>query len=636
MRPKQTLLVPLISILLLCFPSFSHAQSWSGVLDPSRAADWSGAGIPGGIPSRSSICATLSPGASASQINSAISSCAANQVVYLNAGTYNLSDGIVFNGKNNVTLRGAGPTQTILQFTGGSSCGGQGADVCAINSSPLYVGSSQIAPGGSATANWTAGYARGTTQITLSSVGNLAVGDLLVLEQANDTADTGGAFICSTQGVCRTDSGNQNGEVISGVTYSQNQLVTVTAINGNVVTISSPLYMSNWRASQSPRAWWMVPVTGDGIEDMTIDNSNSPSSIAAGVMFYDCYQCWLKNVKSLNGNRDHVWIYQSAHVVVRDSYFYGTHNAAQESYGVETFISGDSLIENNILEAVAAPFMGNSGSGDVFGYNYTTNNLYTPSANWMESSFASHNAGNEMTLYEGNDADGISCDDEWGTSAAITEFRNRLHGWATGKSINTNVLHLMSFCRDFNIVGNVIGTAGYHTKYESSPQTSSSSCDTSLYQLGYAGNECGGGGLANDPLVRSSLLRWGNYDTVNGSVQWNVAEIPVTALPYIAANLVPGSHTLADSWYLSARPSWWATPFGTPAWPPIGPDVTGGNQSGTGGFANNIPAVLCYNNTQKDSSGILDFDGDNCYGSGSASSPSPTPDPPTNLNVVVK
>jgi hypothetical protein len=50
------------------------------------------------------------------------------------------------------------------------------------------------------------------------------------------------------------------------------------------------------------------------------------------------------------------------------------------------------------------------------------------------------------------------------------------------------------------------------------------------------------------------------------------------------------------------------------AWPPIGPDVTGGNIANTGGHANKIPAQLCYENTAKNAGGFLTaFDADACY-----------------------
>jgi hypothetical protein len=57
-----------------------------------------------------SSLATLNSGATAAQINAAIAACS-NGVVYLNAGTCNLTTGIIFSGRDNVTLRGAGPSR---------------------------------------------------------------------------------------------------------------------------------------------------------------------------------------------------------------------------------------------------------------------------------------------------------------------------------------------------------------------------------------------------------------------------------------------------------------------------------------------------------------------------------------------
>ena len=105
------------------------------IISAARRIDWTQAGIAGGVPNRATICATLNPGATFTQINSAIAACN-NGVVFLNAGTYNLAGGIVFNNKSNVTLRGAGPDQTFLKFTNGNSCGGLGGDLCIINGDP--------------------------------------------------------------------------------------------------------------------------------------------------------------------------------------------------------------------------------------------------------------------------------------------------------------------------------------------------------------------------------------------------------------------------------------------------------------------------------------------------------------------
>jgi hypothetical protein len=69
----------------------------------------------------------------AQAINDAIQSCAPGRFVSLGSWTFTLWDGITFTVwdpnnfvwvvKNNVTLRGAGPDQTKLKFTGGVDCG---------------------------------------------------------------------------------------------------------------------------------------------------------------------------------------------------------------------------------------------------------------------------------------------------------------------------------------------------------------------------------------------------------------------------------------------------------------------------------------------------------------------------------
>src|SRR5438270_4221542 len=154
---KYIVILAIVSVLMVPLPG--RAQLWSGVLAPSRATDWSNVGVIGGIPNRTTACATLNPGATAAQINNAIASCPSGQVVFLNAGTYNLAGGIVFNNTSNVTLRGSGPDQTLLIFSNGTSCTGLGGDLCikSGDTNDGYDGPSNIA-------TWTGGYAVGTTK----------------------------------------------------------------------------------------------------------------------------------------------------------------------------------------------------------------------------------------------------------------------------------------------------------------------------------------------------------------------------------------------------------------------------------------------------------------------------------------
>ena len=139
-------------------------------------------------------------------------------------------------------------------------------------------------------------------------------------------------------------------------------------------------------------------------------------------------------------------------------------------------------------------------------------------------------------------------------------------------------------------------------------------------------------------------MRWGNYDVVTGAVRWcgnssdpgwtttcgGTSEVPTSLSKY--ANAVPATTTLPASFYLSTKPAWW--PSGK-AWPPIGPDVTGGNAPNVGGHAYTIPAQDCYlhvmGGAANGTGAVLNFNASRCYGSSSVT----LPVPPTGLQAVV-
>ena len=615
-------LLPFSLGLLLLIPMAARAQSWSGLIAPNRAVDWSTAGVAGGIPARTTVCTTLNPGATVTQINSAIASCPANQVVYLNAGTYNLTGEIVM--KSNVTLRGAGANQTLVTFsTGGNACSIAGTeDVC-------FAGTFNWAGGPQNLTTWTGGYNKGTSVITLGSTSGLSVGKVLILDQADDTSDPGITlpFVNGTSTSFSSEAGSP-GRIVSGITYSQQEYKLVTAISGNQVTISPPIYMPNWRTSQGPSAWWATTlIQNAGVENLTLDHSNSNDLSAA--VFFNAYNCWLKGIRSIyatnsnGGGRNHVWFQYSARITVRDSYFYGTRNTATLSYGVEPWQSADLLIENNIFQHVVSPFTVGATSGSVFGYNYSLDHYYAISPSWnMPGPSFTHDAGNAMNLFEGNQGTGMVEDNIHGTHNLDTYFRNHWIGRDPGKTMHTMVVELASYSRFMNIIGNVMGEAGYNTPYQDA-EPSLTGCSTAIYVLGWD-NTCAGG--LPDGLVAQTLMRWGNYDTVTNGVNFNASEVPSTI--GALANPVPSSQSLPTSLYMPSEPgAWWSTPWGTPAWPPVGPDVQSGNISGWAGHANENPARMCYENTPQTNS-ILNFSASACYGQG--------PMPPTNLSIVVQ
>lgn len=623
-------------LLLLLFAScVVSAQNWSGILDPQRAVDWSNKGVNGGIPTRTTVCASFNPGATAAQINSALASCPSGQVVYLNAGTYNLSAGISIT-HSGVTLRGAGPDQTFLVFSGDDSCTGYGASACiqgsgAISSSPENI------------ANWTAGYAKGTTSITISSfskggISNLHVGDVVQLDQLDDSnTDTGNIWVCTAAGVCSTEGGG--GLARSGRTEGQS--VVVGSISGSgpwTIGLASPVYMPNYVASKSPQIWWSSSIKNSGIENLSLDHTNAGGYF--GTAFINAVDCWAKNIRSMNANRAHIFGMDAARITVRDSYLYGTQNAASQSYGFETDVSSDWLIENNIIQHVSGPInLGQQASGNVAAYNFSINDYYTNNGSptgWMQASQYHHAGGMDYNLFEGNDGAGFTADAIHGTQQFMTGFRNRWHGWEVGKNAQTVGVHVYAYNRYFNVIGNVLGEPNYHHVYECyATSATSSGCPTedNVFVMGFAGNEtycnnCGGyGNVNNDVLVRSTLMRWGNYDVVNNASRFVSSEVPSGLSLY--ANAVPASTALPTSFYLSGKPAW----FGSVPFPPIGPDVSGG--SGPGGHSYSIPAGVCYSQVMggpaDGSGGVLSFNANKCY----SSSGSTPPAPPTGLSAVV-
>ncbi|HXZ39878.1 MAG TPA: hypothetical protein VEG68_03995 [Terriglobales bacterium] len=684
-------LLALILTVSLFLPVSLHGQAWSNFLDSSRAISWS----PGfTIPSYTTPCATqptLQTGSSSAAantiaINNALASCdSTHNVVNLPSGTYYVNS-ITYGTQGHQVLRGAGAgtggSATYLYILGQAPCGQGG--ICMVSSSPLYNGNPAVLPpSGSNQCMWSGGYSQGTTSITLSSCGGAPpLNQTMILDQANDSAtDTGGVWLCDAQtGSYRCtykplDAGNSDGRVIGGVDYSQQEVVYVTGVTNNgggsyTVTISPGVYFTNIRSGQSPGAWWPGFVQNDGIENLTLDYSQSTAGANnyGAIGMYNCYQCWVKGIQSIDAGRDHVFVYQSDQDVVRDSYFYQSQSHSSVSYTIEVIESSNGLIENTISQQVTTPIIFGQGSGFVMGYNFGVDNVYTTPSSFMNGSYYSHNAGSEFNLWEGNMFSGIWVDDAWGTSDQGTMFRNSIPGWQSGKTNSTVPLIIRAWSRDYSYVGNILGQPGYHTEYQTYATSGTGGVngnteDSAIYSIGWAdtGGTCTSQEPPCDALSWSTLMRWGNYDTVNAATQWNSTEASPAANTYVNANFTSSyfsslAHTLPASLYYSSTPSWW--PSGK-HWPPIGPDVSTGNvgicSSGssypgaqatassqcTGGTlqtawastVTSIPAEDCYLNVMggpPDGSGsVLSFNASTCY---SAADP---PQPPTNLAATV-
>jgi hypothetical protein len=617
--------------------------SAQSVVAPNRSINWSLIGA-GPIPVRTTICATLSPGATNSQINSAISSCPTSQVVLLSAGTYSLSGQVTL--KSGVTLRGAGADQTRLSFSAGASCGGipGGAFVCFPG--PNADGESCCVQN-QASVDCSAGcLAKGATTVTLGANTNgstrPSVGTILFIDQIVDgiaaSADRWpDVFTCQTAGVC-VQSGNggspQTGRGNGTTARSQSQIVQVTAVSGNTFTFSPPIAMPNWRASQSPQAFWTTaaPTNGAGLEDLWVDRAGGGTTPNIGVMW--TRNSWIRGVKSVtnfggstSSSLKNTAIVLSTNITVRDSYFFnGTEPSSQDAYAISIYTAGNVLIENNIIQFTRSPIVNEQGMQTVAAYNYSLR-MISPSNGWdYAGSFNNHGVSGDFDLVEGNDGVMIDMENYHGNTSFLTAFRNHLTGRDGSNGTNqTAPIMNYGYNRFTNIIGNVMGKTGYSNNYQY-VIGGSGNCNTSIYFIG-GGGDCGHVSW-DDSHALASVYRWGNWDTVSNTVNWNSGEVPSGLSLY--AQPVPSTQTLPASLYLSAKPSF----FGSTPWPAIGPDVTGGDVADAGGHAYRIPARQCFETvmggTYADSAPKA-FNASACYGTGGTA---PTPTAPTNLRIV--
>ena len=654
------------------------ATPWAPVVTPTRAIDWSKAGVTGGIPTRSTICTTLGTAGqapsfvqsvTAAQIISAINACAANGVVLLNPGTYNLTGQVTFTAIQNVTLRGSGADQTLLVFSGVTTTCGTGLPtaVCVRATDGNYSG------GPTNTANWTAGYLKGNTTITLSAVANLKVGHYIILDQLDDTAfgcDSGKVLVTDITTTCTSGSptspginGPYSGDGNGGGARTgrgQQQIVQVTQCDGNStvghtcasgsnMTISPPLYQGNWNWSPGnnlPQAWWATaPPQGVGIENLTVDNTSNGANTngcsgGVGIGFYNAIDSWMTGVRDIDSVKAHVEFNWSAHISALNNYIYLTQNAGSTggtsgsptgcAYGFESFAASDVLVQNNITQGVATPYILNGPcDGCVFSYNFSVLDLYLGTPLYASNTQGDHDAGNSNVLIEGNIGGVINADDTHGTHNLITYFRNQWVGpqtcWQSSGNVSTTVLAistgtfsactqnispivLNSFSRFFNLVGNILGTTGTNTTYQNTGSQP-------IYDLG---NGNASYGTAADVNTTNTVLRWGNCDSSSGfgACRFVSGEVPSSLSNQgqsFFANPVPANNTLSASFYLTTKPSWWSSK----PWPGIGPDVTGGNVSGVGGLVYTNPAADCYLNTMGGPANgvgtVLTFNANTCY-----------------------
>ncbi|HVX56544.1 MAG TPA: hypothetical protein VHA37_02325, partial [Candidatus Saccharimonadales bacterium] len=401
--------------------------------------------------------------------------------------------------------------------------------------------------------------------------------------------------------------------------YARGQIVQVTAVSGNTVSVAPSLYSAY---THDPVAVpFDMAATAAGVEDLQVRANNT--GYGANFLLQLCARCWLRGVESNYADGDHVSIQWGFRDEVRDSYFSNAYLHVPGGHDSDLQVAlktSASRIENNIIERTHEAVMLEWGAaGNVIAYNYTMGEFDSEAPNVVIGGIDYHGAHPQFNLLEGNVLTAIYADSVWGSSSHTTAFRN----WIVGTNRICPPLHgrgeipcggpeahygfqaaravQLAYTSSHNyMIGNVIGSRqmqalqGYSQPLRQVPmleypQKRPYDQDAVGITIGYgsanddaSGDGCGGGKPPCHAANTSQTdVFHGNFNHAGGSLAW-LATLP-RALP--------------ASFYLEARPAWWhAVPY-----PATGPDLTGG--SGPGGHSFGNPAQACYEKTMGGSDG---------------------------------
>jgi len=523
------------------------------LIPAQRLTTWN-PGVPGGVPARTTICATVAAATysngtldATAGIQAALDACPVGQVVQLSAGDFKITGTLHIT--KGIVLRGQGPTLTKLKMPVGT------------NANLITVGTQWFKF--TQSTNLASNAVKGAQTAVLASNPGLTAGEIVVVDQITDPTITEWSTKSPPGDVSRTWFTRPDRPV--------GQVMEVQSVNGTTITFTTPFHIDFQTAFTAQLTRFsnvdngpVVPaVKYAGVEDLYVYGGSGGQG---NIWLSNAAYSWIKNVESDFQDGPSIAIDASFRSVVRDSYVHSTQTPSPGGggYGFSfSWYSADNLLENNISWNMnKVMVMRSSGGGNVIAYNYMEDGWISYSTGWTEVGLnGSHMTCPHYELFEGNQSFNFDGDNTWGNSVYITVFRNHLTGkrrsvtpLALTDTQNPRAIGLMEGHKWYSFVGNVLGTANQNpfpsTSYVLDSPFPWTDNPVGMWRLGYNPENWN---AAPDTNVTGTVIREGNYDYATNLVHWGS---------------VPG--TIPASLYLSGKPAF----FGTNPWPWVDPTGT--------------------------------------------------------------
>jgi len=541
-------------------------------LSDDRATLWNpGMMGAGGIPARSTVCATVAPEGrdrdDTAQIQAAINRCPAGQVVRLATGTFLINGGNFLLINKGITLRGSGPGQTTLAKTDGaksfnSAVGAHPSPLIVVGPSLFSATGDSI--GANASTNLTADAAKGAYSVTVADTRGFAPGQIVLLDETSGaawqsdpqgrgqiwaSADWRAVWQKHNPAVPFVDhlaedafpaTPGSAGSWFSRADRPTSEIKQIASVAGTTVTFTTPIHISYRTSHAAQISRYARPhVTNAGVEDLTLTGGD-----AGNLRFNWAALSWARNLESTNWHGEGFAIHSSFRIELREFYVHDAAWAQPGGGGYAISLSAgtsEMLIENGIsVRANKVIVARSAGAGSVVGYNYMDMSYINTNGAWIETGInASHMVGSHHVLFEGNHSHNADSDDTHGNAVYHTFFRNYLRcirapfdNQAGGRIDDATqppngprrCAGLMAYSYWMSFVGNVLGATGKMDGW--SFETTFDSGKPGIWMLGWDAVKP----YRTDAQVSATALRHGNFDYLTNTVKWD-PEVGPQALP---------------------------------------------------------------------------------------------------------
>ena len=301
-------------------------------------------------------------------------------IFYFPPGEYTFASAVDIN-NDNVIIRGAGSDETRIYL--------DGPDINGIRFLGWTYDTYQV----------TSGVAPGGQTLNLSNTDGLEVGDMIQVNQELETWDA--------------EWGSR----------SWGQLVMITAVNGNSITVDLPLSLG-LNTGQAPEVLKLRPLRNVGVEDLYIERKMYDES--SNIEFRTVYNGFVRDVESYNAVKFHVFVYRGRQIEISGNYIHDAQNygTGGHGYGVNLEnLSTNILVTNNIFKNLRHHMLVQTGvNHSVISYNYNVDIKELVDLS-LHGHYSNHN------LYEGNIFWWGGFADFWGqVGPENTLYRNQVQG----------------------------------------------------------------------------------------------------------------------------------------------------------------------------------------------------------------